>query len=271
MDILGQASPLVEQMSVDEAFLDLTERVATWADGREVAQGLQRRVEQEIGLSASLGVATNKLVAKIASDRDKPKGLTVVPPGEEAAFLAPLPVQVLWGVGPVTAQKLSSIGISTVADLTKAPVELLCARFGRHGAEMARQARGIDNSPVITEHELKSVGQERTFGRDLMDRDSLREQLWQLSQGVGQRLRASELASASVVIKMRYSDFATLTRQASLAVPTDDPQEIYRVALMLFDRVWQPGRRVRLLGVSCRQLSQPVGQLPLLLGDTTRR
>jgi DNA polymerase-4 len=264
MAILHQTSPVVEQMSIDEAYLDLSDQVADWETAVEIAGGLQRRVSEEVGLSASLGVATNKLVAKVASDRDKPGGLTVVRPGEEAAFLAPLPVRVLWGVGPVTAQKLAKMGVETVGDLAKLPEEELRARFGRHGVDMARQAQGIDERPVVTEHEPKSVSQERTFARDLRDAAVLKRQLWRLSQGVGRRLKRAELAAGTVAIKLRYADFTTLTRQMRLAVPTDDERMIYRAALILLRRAWQRGRPVRLLGVAGRDLSPPAGQLPLL-------
>ncbi len=264
MAILHQTSPVVEQMSIDEAYLDLSDQVADWGTAVEIASGLQRQVGEEVGLSASLGVATNKLVAKVASDRDKPGGLTVVRPGEEAAFLAPLPVRVLWGVGPVTAQKLAQMGVETVGELAKLPQEELRARFGRHGADMARRAQGIDERPVVTEHELKSVSQERTFARDLRDAAALKRQLWRLSQGVGRRLKRAELAAGTVAIKLRYADFTTLTRQMQLAVPTDDERTIYRAALILLRRAWQRDRPVRLLGVAGRDLSPPAGQLPLL-------
>jgi DNA polymerase-4 len=264
MEILHQASPLVEQISIDEAYLDLTDQVAAWDEAIEIARRLQRRVKEELGLSASLGVATNKLVAKVASDRDKPGGLTVVRPGEEAAFLAPLPVRVLWGVGPVTAQKLAETGVARVGELARLAEEELRARFGQHGADMARQARGIDERPVITEHERKSVSQERTFAHDLRDAKKLRRELWRLSQGVARRLRRAELAAGTVAIKLRYADFTTPTRQMRLAVPTDDEQVIYQAAAALLRRAWQRGRPVRLLGVAGRHLSPPAGQLPLL-------
>jgi DNA polymerase-4 len=264
MTILQQTSPLVEQVSIDEAYLDLTEQVTAWEQGAEIARRLQRRVLEEIGLSSSLGVATNKLVAKVASDQDKPGGLTVAPPGEEATFLASLPVRVLWGVGPVTAEKLHALGVATVGELTQLSEQELRRYFGQRGAEMARQARGLDERPVVTEHEVKSVSQERTFSQYLTDPKALRQQLWRLSQGVGQRLRNAELAAGTVAIKLRYADFATLTRQMALAVPTDDERAIYYAALVLLRRVWQRGRPVRLLGVAARHLAPPTGQLPLL-------
>jgi len=263
MHILRQATPLVEQMSIDEAFLDLTDQVSVWEQAADWAARLQQQVREQVGLSASLGVATNKLVAKVASDRDKPGGLTIVRPGEEAEFLAPLPVRVLWGIGPVTAQKLAEMGITTVAELRQLSEAELRARFGSHGAAMARQARGIDRRPLITEHEPKSMSQERTFSRDLVAAAALKQQLWRLSQGVASRLKRAGLTAGTVAIKVRYADFTTLTRQMALVVPTDDEREIYRAALTLLGRTWQPGRPVRLLGVGGQQLLPPTGQLPL--------
>lgn len=267
MAILRQTTPLVEQMSVDEAFLDLSDQVANWEEAIEHARQLKSQVKDQVGLSASLGLATNKLVAKVASDRDKPAGLTVVRPGEELAFLAPLPVRALWGVGPVTAQKLAGLGVTTVGELAQVPEAELRSLFGRHGAAMARHARGIDDRPVVTERDPKSVGQERTFARDLSDMHSLEQQIRRLSQGVSRRLIRHGLAAGTVAIKVRYADFTTLSRQMRLAVATDDEQLICQAALSLFHREWRRNRPVRLLGVTARQLSPPVGQMPLLLGD----
>jgi DNA polymerase-4 len=263
MGILHEVAPLVEQMSIDEAYLDMSERVAGWHEAVDTARQLQRRIQEEIGLSASLGVATNKLVAKVASDRDKPGGLTAVPPGEEAAFLAPLPARVLPGVGPVTAEKLAELGVASVGDLAGLSEENLRARFGRHGIAMARMARGLDERPVVTEHEPKSISQERTFSRDMVDPNAMRRQLWDMSQGVARQLKRNGLAAETIALKLRYSDFTTLTRQTRLAVPTDDEREIYRAAVSLLRRAWQRGQPVRLLGVAGRGLGPPAGQLSL--------
>lgn len=263
MAILHETSPLVEQVSVDEAFLDLSDQATAWDTAVQIAAQLQSRVRGEVRLSASLGVATNKLVAKVASDRNKPGGLTVVRPGEEAAFLAPLPVRVLWGIGPVTAQKLATMQVTTVGDLAQLAPATLQAQFGRQGLEMANQAQGMDERPVVTEYEVKSISQELTFSRDLSDAEALEEQLRQMSERVAGRLQKAELAAGTVAIKLRYADFSTLTRQMALDVPTDDQEVIHQAALALLRRTWQRGRAVRLLGVAARQLSPPAGQLPL--------
>ena len=263
MALIHELTPLVEQISIDEAFFDLTDQIKAWEEATEVARRLQTEVREQIGLSASLGVAANKQVAKVASDFDKPGGLTVVQPGDEAAFLAPLPARALWGIGPVTAERLASMNVTTVGQLAALSEDDLRAAFGRHGPEMAERARGIDDRPVITEYERKSVSQERTFDRDLTDLRALKVRLWRMSQGVAEYLQRNELAGGTVAIKLRYSDFTTLTRQMSLAVPTDDAVEIYRAALVLLERTWETGRPVRLLGVGVHQLSQPTGQLSL--------
>jgi DNA polymerase-4 len=263
MDILRQHSPLVEPMSIDEAFLDLTEQVAGWSDAPGRAASIQERVRDEVGLSASLGVATNKLIAKVASDRDKPGGLTVVRPGEEAAFLAPLPVRVLMGIGPVTAGKLAQMGVETVGQLIQVPEHRLRARFGSHGSGMARMAAGKDRRPIVTSHLPRSVSHERTFARDLTDEEALLAPILEMSRGVAKRLVKSELNAGTVAIKIRYSDFTTLTRQMTLQVPTSSEHIIYDAAATLLRREWQPGRPVRLLGVAGRHLVPSSGQLPL--------
>jgi DNA polymerase-4 len=263
MAILRRASPIIEQMSVDEAYLDLTDQVETWDGSITTAGLLQKQVWQEVGLSASIGIAANKLVAKVASDRDKPGGLTVVRPGDEADFLAPLPVRALAGVGPVTAQKLAEMSVTTVGQLANAPEHKLSARFGKHGRQMIQQARGLDNRKVATHHELKSVSSERTFGQDLTEARVLEEKLVELSGGVARRLHSAGKAGSTVVIKLRYSDFTTLSRQMALGAPTDDKRVICQAALTLFKRTWTPARPVRLLGVGVRRLESSAGQLSL--------
>ena len=263
MAILHEATPLVEKMSIDEAYLDLTEEVDHWKAIVSLARRLQERVRDEVGLSASLGVATNKLVAKVASDHDKPGGLTVVRPGEEAAFLKPLPVRVIWGIGPVTAEKLADIGVTTVGDLAQLSDRELAARFGDHGAAMAQRARGVDRRSVVTEHERKSVSRETTFIQDLRELEALKKELWRLSQSVARRLERAGVAAGTITIKLRYDDFETLTRQMSLGVPTEDDVRIYRAALVLLNQAWECGRPVRLLGVGGADLVPPTGQMAL--------
>jgi DNA polymerase-4 len=267
MAILHAVTPLVEQISIDEAFLDVTAVAVPWEEAVTLARRLQSRVREEVGLSASLGVAANKQVAKVASDQHKPGGLTVVRPGEEAPFLAPLPARALWGVGPVTANRLADMGVTTVGQLAALDDDALHRLFGRHGPSMRRRAQGFDDSPVVTEHERKSISQERTFSRDISDLRSLKQHLWRMSQAVAEHLNRAGVAGGTIAIKLRYSDFSTLTRQTTLAVPTADATDIYRAALTLLERTWQRHRPVRLLGVGAHQLVEPTGQLPLFDDD----
>jgi DNA polymerase-4 len=266
---LGALTPLVEQISIDEAFLDLSDLPES---GETLARQLQAIVRDELGLPCSVGVATNKLLAKIATDVGKaanktggyPNAIMVVPPGQEAAFLAPLPAQSLWGVGPKTAEALASLGLHTIGDLARWPSADLARRFGKVGADLAQRARGLDDRPVVTSHEAKSISQETTFARDVKDGKTLRDTLRDLSDQVGRRLRQSGLSGATVKLKLRWPDFTTLTRQTTLSQPTDQGDEIYNAVTRLFDDVWRPGKAVRLLGVAVTGLGTSVQQLSLL-------
>ena len=261
MAILHDLTPLVEQLSIDEAFLDVTGLPGT---GEQIARDLQARIRREERLPASLGVATNKLVAKIANNIGKastsgdgpPNAIKVVAPGEEAAFLAPLPVRELWGVGPKTAERLHRMGVQTIGDLTQWSERDLTNRFGKMGYELSQRARGIDTRPVETERETKSVSSETTFVRDKTDENELRHELRQQAEQVGRRLRKSALRGRTVAIKLRWADFTTLTRQITLAQPTDHDQTIYDAALSLFMNVWRRGRPVRLIGVGVSSLDE---------------
>lgn len=264
MALLYDVTETVERVSIDEAYLDLTQQVDEWEEGVTLARRLQEQVQAKVGLSASLGVATNKLVAKVASDHDKPGGLTVVRSGEEAAFLAPLSVRVIWGIGATTAEKLAAMGVETVGDLAQVLEEALADRFGsEQAAAMVRRAQGIDRRPVVTEHERKSVSRETTFSRDLRDINGLKRHLWRLSKSVAQRLARAGVAAGTITIKLRYGNFDTLTRQMSLDAPTDDAVRIYGAALVLLEQTRDRGRPVRLLGVGGDHLTPPTGQLPL--------
>ena len=264
MAILRGTTPVVEQISIDEAYLDLTALAARWNDAVAMARSLQKEVKGDVGLSASLGVASNKLVAKVASDHGKPGGLTVVCPGEEAPFLNPLPVRVIWGIGPVTAEKLTQIGVTTVGDLAQLSERELLTHFGDQGAALGRRALGLDRRPVVTERTRKSASRETTFSRDIRDMEALKRPLWRLSQGVSERLERAGAVAGTIAIKLRYDDFETLTRQMSLDVPTADAVRIYGAALVLLTQTWEHGRPVRLLGVGGTELGPPTGQMSLL-------
>lgn len=268
MAILDDTSPLVEKVSIDEAFLDVSDMQQS---GKQIARSLQDRIRSELGLPCSIGVATNKLVAKVANDYGKsrsnsstaPCAITVVPPGTEANFLASLPVQSLWGIGPKSAQSLNSLGITTIGDLTSMHESDLSALFGKTAPEIRDRARGIDNSPISLEHEAKSVSNETTFAKDVSDQAYLLEVLHQLSERVASRLRNSNVAGNTIQIKLRYADFSTITRQVTLPVFTNQDSEIFSTATALFKTHWAKVMPVRLLGVAVSGLGAPLRQLDL--------
>lgn len=271
MALLAGYTPLLEPISIDEAFLDVTGTEAHYGPPARLAATIQDRIEAELKLSASLGVAGSKLVAKIASDHRKPHGITVVPPGEEAAFLAPLPIRRLWGVGQVTARELARLGVQTVGDLAGFSREELAGRFGAHGEGLWRAARGIDDAPVLPEREVKSLSREETFAQDVRDPSLLRRELLRLSEAVAFRLRRHNFRARTIHLKLRYEDFTTLTRQATLAEPTDTGPAIYAQALALFEAAWDRRRPVRLVGVGAANLEPPVRQLRLFEQEDIRQ
>jgi len=253
-------TPLVEQISIDEAFLDFS---GDQRSGGEIAALLQTRIDDEMGLSTSFGVATNKLVAKIATNVGKPKGLIVVPPGQEAAFLAPLPMAMLWGVGPKTQVRLAELGLRTIGELARWPASDLEQRFGAWGADLARHARGIDERPVENEREAKSISKEITFARDVSERPALRRHLMEMCDQVAGSLRRQGLVARTVKLKLRWPPFETITRQTTLPEATDQETEIFRAAFALFEAAWGRGRPVRLIGVGVSGLQTPARQLGL--------
>jgi DNA polymerase-4 len=257
---LRKTAPVMQQVSIDEAFLDVT---ATPLPGYELARQLQSEILAEFSLPTSWGVASNKLVAKIASDIGKPKGLVVVPSGEEAAFLAPLPADMLWGVGPKTRQRLEQINVHTIGELAEVPAQKLKSFFGAVGLELASRARGEDDSEVREGGEPRSMSAERTFARDLSQEEDLHKALLQMSEEVGRRLRAEGLAGQTIRLKIRWPDFETHTRQLKIDQPTDHDQEIFLRALELLESIWEPGKPVRLLGVGVADLGTPWRQLSL--------
>ncbi len=269
MAILRRFTPLVEPVSIDEAFLDVTASEALFGDGQAIARSIKAAVRDEILLTSSVGVATTKLVAKIASDLRKPDGLVVVAPGDEAAFLAPLEVTRLWGVGPRTATALRELGVATIGDLAALPVDHLVRRLGRHGAALHDRALGIDPDPVEDPEAAKSIGHEHTFDTDTNDRDTIERTLLAMAEGVSGRLRRAGLRAGTVAVKIRSSDFRTVTRQRTLAEPTDLTEPIWHTALELA-RPELRGIRVRLIGVTASHLATP-HQLALFAVEDDRR
>jgi DNA polymerase-4 len=269
MTILGRFTPRLEPISIDEAFLDVAGSQALFGSGEAIARSIKQAIREELQLTASVGVASSKLVAKIASELRKPDGLVVVAPGDEAAFLAPLPIWRLWGVGPQTRKVLADHGVATIGDLAALPEDVLRRRFGRQGPVLAARARGIDPSPVADAMDAKSVSHEHTFDADTRDRELIERTLLALSEGVAGRLRKAGIKAATVGVKVRGSDFATVTRQRTLAAPTDQTDEVYRTALALA-RPEMRGIAVRLLGVAASGLTERE-QLALFEAPDSRR
>jgi DNA polymerase-4 len=270
MAILADFSPLVEPVSVDEAFIDLTGTTALFGPADQTVRRIKTRIRAETGLTASAGLAANKFVAKVASDLRKPDGFVIVPPGTEASFLAPLPVQRLWGVGRVLAESLASLGIAKIGQLQALPPSTLVRRFGKHGRQLHDLAFGRDDRPVEPWTKAKSIGAETTFGVDCRDPERLRRTLRRHAERIARQLREEGLAGARVTLKLRYADFRTLTRSHT-DDPTQDGLDLYRRALTLLDReaVTEP---VRLIGLSASGLGPAgQGQLPLLDPIALRR
>jgi DNA polymerase-4 len=254
MAIFRALTPLVEPLSLDEAYLDVTAAVSAPGDGERIARHLKRDVHEATGLTLSVGVGSSKSVAKVASDLQKPDGLVVVPHGGEAAFLAPLPVRALWGVGPKTESLLVRAGFETIGALAAASRAHAERLLGTHGAFLHDMARGVDGREVVTQHERKSVGAETTFARDLPDGPELRAALREIATEVAQRVRGAGVRAYTVAIKLRYEDFTTVTRQSSVKSPVDDVEDILGLAGALLDRIATDGDRFRLLGVQCSRL-----------------
>jgi DNA polymerase-4 len=254
MTLLREASPLIEPLSVDEAFVDL-EAGPSRDDPREVARRLRADIRTATGLTASVGLAGSKLLAKIASEKAKPDGLVVVEPGTEQALLDPMPVRTLPGVGPATAEHLRKAGILTVAEITHAGEPELVRLLGKaHGAGLFAMASGLDNRPVVADRDVKSISVEDTYDTDLTDRAHVRYEIDRLAERCVQRLRGAGRSGRTVVVKIRRYDFSTLTRSETLRAPTDDPAVVRETARRLAEAVDTTGG-VRLLGVGVAGLA----------------
>lgn len=269
MGILRDETPHVQQVSIDEAFLDVTPTAVNRESPVAIAERISRRVA-ELGVTCSIGVGTSKTVAKIASDRDKPRGLTVVFPGRERAFLAPLPVRALSGVGPAAERKLASMGIRTLGDLALADPSELRRAFGKNGAVMHVRANGGDDAPVLRPEDAKSVSNEITFAQDLTARSDIVSALRSIAAKVGRRLRGKGLRGSTVTVKMRSADRTVHTAQCSLEEPTDDENELAIYIERLLDEVWTSGIAVRLLGVAVSGFFDEQESEQLSLFDTAR-
>ncbi len=248
MDIFRSITEVIQPVSLDEAYLDITEAAAQNSP-IAIAIDIKNRVRHEVGLTISVGLGAGKCVAKIASDFQKPDGLVVVPEGEEAEFLAPLPVGTLMGVGPKSAARLRDDGIQTIGDLAAMPDSWFGRRFGKRGLSIRDRARGIDDEPVNTSREAKSISSEKTFPEDLSEVADIRPVIERLSGSVAGSLSRKGITGRTVTVKMRLSDFTTFTRQTTLPASTDDDATITATAWTLMEREMTPGRAFRLLGV----------------------
>jgi len=262
MALFHTLSPLVEPLSLDEAYLDCGHLADFWSRAEAFGRDLKERVRAEVGLTISVGIATTKSAAKIASDLRKPDGLLIVPPGQEAAFLAPLPVGVLWGIGPRSRERLAALGVRTIGELAAREAAELRPIFGSWAETLLAMARGSDERLVTPERERKSIGRETTFAADLAPGERLEHALAELCAEVADRLQRRGLRGRTVTLKVRRADFSTHTRQITLPTAIADGDDLRAVATRLLAEDVRPGERVRLIGVSVSGFAHEV-QLPL--------
>ncbi|MEM7051864.1 MAG: DNA polymerase IV [Acidobacteriota bacterium] len=266
-EIFRSFSPVVQGVSIDEAYLDVSDHLGELRSATAVAREIRRRVQEERRLTVSVGVGPNKLVAKIASDHDKPDGLTVVRPQEVMAFLAPLSVRRLHGVGPATAKSLEGLGVKTIAELRGLPQELLEARFGRWGEGLWNSARGIDHRPVTTHRERKSLSSENTYAEDLRTHDEMDREIGRLAERVAAGLEKRDLMASTLTLKVRYGDFTTITRSRTLLTPSRTVETLAWHGRDLLRKTDAGARSVRLLGLGAAKL-WPGGQVQLSLFES---
>ncbi|WP_164206289.1 DNA polymerase IV [[Micrococcus luteus] ATCC 49442] len=256
MEIFESITELVEPLSVDEAFLDVSGAIRRLGTPREIGELIRRRVAAELGITASVGIAASKFVAKIASTRCKPDGLLLIGPDETVPYLHSLPVGALWGIGAKTADVLARMGIRTVADVAATPVTSLKKVLGATGEHVYRLSWGIDPRPVTPVRLEKSIGAEETFAADTGDASLISRELLRLSHRTAGRLRSSGMVARTVALKLRYSDFSTITRSRTVHTPVDSAQLIHAVALQLLDSVGPRPMTVRLVGIRAEQLEE---------------
>ncbi|MBD3672695.1 MAG: DNA polymerase IV [Planctomycetaceae bacterium] len=269
-DILGTFTPLVEPLSLDEAFLDVTGTEKLHGSAIEIGRSIKQRIFEELQLVASVGIAPNKFLAKIASDHDKPDGFTIVPPDRIAEFLDPLPIRRLWGVGKQSESRLQAFGVETIGDLKRFPIDTLTSTFGeKMGRHLFRLCLGEDKRAVIPDHEAVSISHETTFAEDISDREILRAVLQQLTDQVARRLRRQAAKAGTVQLKIRYENFQTYTRSVSLPVPTDLTRELWEAVRGLFEtRLPDRPLTVRLLGMGVTHLHRGKTHQTLLFGNS---
>lgn len=260
-NICERYTPQVQPISIDEAFLDVTLSIPLFGPAEEIAKKIKADIRRETGVTGSVGVAPNKFLAKLASDMNKPDGLTVLDEGNIPHILPKLPIERMWGVGPKTAERLRAIGVNTFGDLLTRPAEILKLRVGDELEHWQKLARGEDDRPVTADRDAKTIGHENTFGEDLQDPEEVRAVIMEECEAVAARLRRHGLVARSVTVKIRYGDFQTITRRCTLDRPTDVTLDLWHAARDLFN-AWE-FRPVRLIGVTAGQLSQHAEQLDL--------
>jgi len=268
MSVLKAFSDNIEQISIDEAFMDVS---GTEKEDNVLAKQIQEKVMDETGLPCSLGIASNKLVAKIATDVGKsanksmesPMAIQIVPAGNEAAFLASLPTRMLWGIGKETSRILDDLGIHTIGDLAKWPESDLIQRFGQHGKDLHLRSQGIDRQVVKSQSETKSYSQEITFSEDISDEKIIHNQIIEQSSSIARSLQRGKLLGRVIKIKLRWPDFTTVSKQKTLPIPTDDEKVIIEEAINLLNQCWKNKHPIRLIGVGVSGLGPPDKQMSL--------
>jgi DNA polymerase-4 len=271
-EIFERFTPLVEPVSIDEAYLDVSGSIALHGPAEEIAKTIKRLIRAETGLTASVGVAPNKFLAKLASDMNKPDGLAVIGPADVERILPPMAVGRLWGIGKKTEAGLAAVGIKTVGDLRRMPPEWMASRFGSSAEYVANLARGIDERIVVADSEAKSIGHEQTFETNLGNPQAVREVLLEQVEQVAARVRRHGLVARRVSLKIRFGDFQTISRSRTLAEATDRTEVLLEAAGEVFDawaaRTFSP---VRLIGMSCGELGKPAAQLALFSDEKDDR
>lgn len=269
--ILEEFTPLIEPLSLDEAFLDVTSSESLLGSAVEIGHEIKRRVQERLHLTASIGVAPNKFLAKIASDLEKPNGFVVVTSDQIQSFLDPLPVGRIWGVGKVTAQAFKRFAITTIGQLRQLSRESLKELFGPSGEHYWQLSHGIDNRPVVPDREAKSISNETTFSEDIRDREDLKAWLILLVEQVARRLRSHDRSGRTIDLKIRFSDFKTLTRSMTLSTSTNITSELLEAGIeLLCNRFPKDHLPIRLIGFGVSQLDQP-GMIQLQLFDEAER
>lgn len=270
MDILADFSPVIEPLSLDEAFLDMTGTELLFPEIADAARQIKARIKAEVGLVASAGIAPNKFLAKLASDLDKPDGLVIIKHGEEKRILTDLPVSRLWGVGPAMGSILKKIGINTIGQLANTDLTLLKRHCGNSACELYNLAHGIDDRPVVSGHEPKSIGKENTYEIDLTNAKEVEKELFILAEKVGWRLRKYGYSARTIIVKIRFASFRTITRSKTLPEPTNFDEDIFATAKNIWQNVAMT-EGIRLIGITAANLQAGCGQMSLFSEDHEKR